>query len=233
MPASLEGGRDALTAGEERVDAADVGVRLQDLRHVLLRVGFVPAVRAGGHDLSAAVREDLLDAGHRQVVQRHAGETFEDRDLLVVAELVDEPLRTDGSGVGPVRRDRVDVVVVVGAAVGDDRDARRLRLRDGRVRAGGGCRVEQDRVDPVGDEVLDRGVLLRRIVVVGADDLEFDLVLVLGTSRERLQRSQAHLAPGLAAERLLEADDELAIALIARCGIARRGGRAPAHERSP
>ena len=55
--------------------------------------------------------------------------------FLLSPRLVDEPLGTDGARVGPVGRDDVDVVVVVGAAVGDDRDALRRGLGDGCVGA--------------------------------------------------------------------------------------------------
>src|SRR5580658_11053675 len=176
QPGGVDGGRRA----QRRVvvdpeDALEVAVRLQDVVHRRGGLGALAAAVDVGDDLHprAAARERRLEAAH-PILDRGDLGLVEDRDrparagdlthqragLLAALDVVagdvgdDRALLRLAGDVGGENRD----VGVVGL---DDRAADRLRV----------VRGEDDRVDLLGDEVLDLTLLLD-VVPRGVDDVD-------------------------------------------------------------
>jgi hypothetical protein len=172
------GPHDALLHAALGEDAVDVAVARQEIGHDLLRLAVVPlAVRLVQHLDARVLLEHAVEAGGLRGVDRVARETAQDHDVALAVQQLDEALHagcaellTDGLDLdGVLRRD-----AVVGR---DDDDAGLLGRRDGRVQAGLGVRVEDDRVDVLGDHAVDGRDLSCNAGTGVVDDQLLDLAL--------------------------------------------------------
>ena len=144
----------------------------------LLGLGRVPVgvdrLAAEQFDLGI-VGEDLLDALQFGLALQVARRAAEEHHLALAAELVGDPLRPARPVIGRVRSDEVDIVLARRAArrggIGDDRGAGLEGLADGRQHGRTGVGEDDDRLDPLGDEALEVGDgLLRVVLAVDVDD---------------------------------------------------------------
>ncbi len=133
--------------------------------------------------------------------------------FLLSPRLVEQPVGADRAGVAPVGGDDVDVVVVVGSAVRPSRDALGLGLGDrgvGAARRRRG-RTGSHRRHRRSGSAWPRSAAAASLSLVRTI-LSSTLSLYSGRAASACSDGEAGLAPRLAAQRLLEADHELAVA---------------------
>src|SRR5271166_2505373 len=162
--------RHFIVVGDDRVELEALR---QPVGHQVLRLRAIIVRRLFGDDLYAAAvrgRDDLMDvlgALHRRLVRQH---TLHDEDIALAAEELADLLGLEGARLGLVRGDegglRTELVDVDRLAV--DVDERHAGVGGG---LGDGCGrrgvdwVDDDRVDAVGDEVLNLAQLLGDVVL--------------------------------------------------------------------
>ena len=176
-------------------------------------LGVVPA---GEHFLDLDVGVLLHHLAEPGVAILVGGDAFDAADVqhaALATELVGEPLGAEtavldlvvGGDEGAFGSDRL--------VDGDDDDALGDGLFDDRVELLAVGRVDDDRVDALGDEVLQVLDLLRRTAVARDGD---DLADLTTGERLGLDRADHLLPPAVAGERVADADHEVAAAAAVR-----------------
>src|SRR5690606_15968758 len=164
--------------------------------------------------LFRSLLEDFHRPDHARFVGRMADKAFDDHDVAFAAEFLSQPARADACPLGLVDDDVVDAFRTDLLVDGDDHDALSGGFFQVEVQPGHIARIDDDRIDPGVDQVLDLLLLTGHIGVSVLDDqVHFDACRVeLGN---RVLEVLDHLRAPLAAHEVVRNPDlERALALL-------------------